>query len=282
MKKFICMTGILFMCILISSSALNAQTLGQENLFLKSGFWPIDTAMDSTHNHYGVGSFWGTVVFGRDTLVSNGALDIFIVKYGPDGKLAWAIKEGGKKNDAGFGLCVDASGNVYVTGYFSDNVSFGFGTAYLTNKGGYDTFVAKYGPSGNLLWVKRQGGSGFDAGYDITADKSGNVYVTGFFSDTLTLGGVQHPSAGKRDFLVAKYDKNGTLLWITQGGGAQDDYGHTISIDNAGNIVVEGIFTDQASFNGKYVDGDLLGPNSFRAVYDTNGNLRSASLGDPN
>ncbi len=271
MKKIICMASILLMSMFVSSTVLNAQTIGQESPFSKSGIWVTDTAMDALHNHYGVGSFWGTVIFGKDTMTSNGGTDIFIVKYGPDKKLVWAVKEGGRKNDAGFGLCLDDLGNICITGYFSNTASFGFGSAHPINRGGYDIFITKYGPSGNLLWVKRQGGSGFDAGYDIAADKSGNVFVTGFFSDTLTIAGVQHVSVGRRDAFVAKYDKNGNFIWFKQGGGAKDDYGDSISIDSAGNIVVEGMYIDQATFDGETVDECFLGPHDFYAVYDPSG-----------
>ncbi len=268
-----CMVSILSVCMFAPFTILNSQVLSQESLFSKSGFWPIDTAMDSEHNHYAIGSFWGTVVFGKDTLASDGLLDVFIVKYGHDGKLLWAIKEGGRKNDAGFGLCVDSLGNVYATGYFSDTASFG--SVSLVGDKEYDVFVAKYDSSGNLLWANRQGGPCFDAGYDIVCDEFGDVYVTGFLSDTLAESGTSFLGTGNRDVFVSKYDKNGTLLWTTRGGGAKDDYGHTISVDSTGNIVVEGFFTDQAVFDGETIDGRFPGPNSFYSVYNSSGNKKS-------
>ncbi len=211
MKKFICMTGILLMCVLAPFGILNAQTLSQESLFSKSGFWPIDTAMDPAHNHYAVGSFWGTVRFGEDTLTSDGAPDIFIVKYGPDGKLLWAVKEGGKKNDGGFGLWVDTLGNVYVTGYFSDTATFS--QFELVSAGAEDFFLAKYDKRGNLIWATRAGGEGKDVGLGIIFNEHGNLRVMEYISGKVIFKGkeIQKKTDGT---VVATYGIDGTLLSI--------------------------------------------------------------------
>ena len=65
---------------------------------------------------------------------------------------------GGIGNDAGTAIAADAAGNTYVTGYFSDAVTFGPGQT-RTSTGGSDIFVAKYDPAGNLVWVQQAGGA---------------------------------------------------------------------------------------------------------------------------
>ena len=82
---------------------------------------------------------------------------------------------------------MDASGNVYTTGYFQGTVDFdpGAGTFNLTSAGLQDIFISKLDAAGNFVWAKQLGGTLNDVGYSIALDTSGNVYTTGFFRDTV-------------------------------------------------------------------------------------------------
>ncbi|SVC88097.1 uncharacterized protein METZ01_LOCUS340951, partial [marine metagenome] len=74
----------------------------------------------------------------------------------------WAINGGNAIRPTSIG--VDASGNVYVTGYFNGTRDFdpGAGTTNLTSNGSYDIFFAKYNSSGELVWAKSVGSSKAD------------------------------------------------------------------------------------------------------------------------
>ena len=84
--------------------------------------------------------------------------EMFLVKYDPNGNLVWAKAATGSFSVSGFAVATDNSGNIFVTGSFGHH-NFGgnvtFGTTTLTSVGGGDVFVAKYDPSGNVLWAKR-------------------------------------------------------------------------------------------------------------------------------
>jgi hypothetical protein len=148
----------------------------------------------SNGNVYVTGFFQGTVNFGGTILSSSGGYDIFIVKFTGDGVFQWAKKAGGYGEDKGFAISSDFSGNAYVTGYFSSTANFS-GTN-ITRTGGKDVFIAKYNSSGDLVWVKKTGGSDNDAGNGIKVDNYGRVFVTGGFRYTSEFGPFTLNSSG--------------------------------------------------------------------------------------
>jgi len=99
-----------------------------------------------------------------------------------------------------------------VTGEFGGSATFGPGETNettLVSAGAGDIFVAKYNPSGDLVWARQAGGSGFDVGFCIAVDGSGNSYVTGKFSGSATFGPGETNettlvSAGFVDIFIAK------------------------------------------------------------------------------
>jgi len=119
-----------------------------------------------------------------------------------NGNWLWAIQAGGTDNDFGYGIAVDANGNSYATGSFSESVTFG--TTTLTSSGYEDIFVAKLDSSGNWLWAKQAGGTDYDDGNGIAVDDNGNSYVTGYYEGSATFGATTLTSIGSWDIFVAK------------------------------------------------------------------------------
>src|SRR5690606_28720910 len=125
--------------------------------------------------------------------------DIFLVKYNASGKVLWATHAGGTGNDNSNSVSTDALGNVYITGNFMSE-SITFGTDTLTRKGYSDIFLAKYDARGNALWAKSVGGTKRNYANSVSADASGNVYITGYFdSDSITFGTTTLTNAGSND-----------------------------------------------------------------------------------
>ena len=162
-------------------------------------------AVDASGNVYVTGSYNGTATFGTTTKTSAGGYDIFVAKYNSSGTLQWVQSAGGTSYDYGRGIAVDASGNVYVTGYYEGTATFG--TTTKISAGGHNIFVAKYNSSGALQWVQSARGTLYDIGSDIAVDGSGNVYVTGRYQGTATFGNNSLTSAGATDIFVARIDK---------------------------------------------------------------------------
>jgi hypothetical protein len=148
------------------------------------------------------------------------------------------------------------TGDALVTGYFRGSVDFGGGA--LASAGGDDIFLARYsGSSGGYMWAKRFGSYDSDRGCGVALDGSGNVLVTGSFSDTVNFGGTALSSGGTAggqygsfDSFIAKYSGTGAYLWSESYGGLQNDMGRGVAVDPSGMTVATGSFQGSATFRG--------------------------------
>lgn len=181
----------LILCMFIWSYG-SAEDLSWVNRYGATGEDAVNaSAVDSLNNLYTTGVFSGAVDFNEGKgsavqLTSLGGLDIFITKTGSDGTLLWAKRIGSTGSDYGLALDIDDRGAVYVTGRFAGTVDFdpGLGVFNLKATSGYDIFVLKLDTSGDFIWAKKMGGTGWDVGNAIAVDKDRNVVVTGRFDGT--------------------------------------------------------------------------------------------------
>lgn len=76
------------------------------------------------------------------------------------------------------GIDADLAGNTYVTGYFNGTMNTASGTV---TSNGDDVFVAKFSPTGSLLYVITGGGGGNDRAMGIAYETvgTGAFYITG-------------------------------------------------------------------------------------------------------
>jgi PKD repeat protein len=206
-------------------------------------------AVDGGGNVAVTGYFSNGVNFGGTTLMSlNAMTDIFVARFTTAGVHSWSKRFGASDgSESGYGVVMDSSGNVLVTGYALKAVDFGGGS--LTALGGTDAFVAKYAAtSGAHMWSRRIGGPANDYGYGITVNPSTNdVYVTGAFEHTANFGGTSLTPWGGSDAFLAKYTSGGTLTSVRQLGGASADIGRAIDF-NAGTLATAGYFSGSGSF----------------------------------
>jgi hypothetical protein len=204
-------------------------------------------AVDSSGNAYVAGTTTSTNFPTAHPLqaVLHGGQDAFVAKLNPAGAaLVYSTYLGGNSYDLGQGIAVDSSGNAYVTGY---TVSTDFPTVSPIQGvfGGYiDAFVAKLNPGGSaLVYSTYLGGGGEDEGYGITADSSGNAYVTGSTRSTNfpTASPIQAVLRGSGDAFVAKVNPAGSaLVYSTYLGGSSGGGGTGIAVDASGNAYVTG------------------------------------------
>ncbi|MBI4930778.1 MAG: SBBP repeat-containing protein [Bacteroidetes bacterium] len=203
---------------------------------------------DVAGNCYLTGYFTGNATFGGTALASAGYFDtdIFLIKYNPSGIMLWAKRAGGTANDIGYGIDVANNGQIFVGGVFYGTKSFGGNM--LTRVSGSNGFLAKFESSGKLAWTRGTNGTGLNEYRKVSTDAAGNCYVAAAISQDVLFGSINITSAGGKDACIVKYDQKGSLMWVLQGGGTEDDEGMTISSDQAGNCYVGGEFNTNGEF----------------------------------
>ena len=215
-----------------------------------------------------------TFVFGSDTLVGYFNFPkILVVKYDSIGNACWARSAIGDYVDQSTSISTDAAGNAYVTGFFGSS-ALDFGTDTLYNNYASNIFIVKYDSLGNVLWAKcsEEVSNNQSYGWGITADASGNVYVTGEASavpitfDTITLN--------SNGAFIVKYNSIGNVVWaksIIGGSFDSDWYNCNICLDLLGNFYIVGEFYSTITIGGTTLTNTGMA-DIFVAKYDINGN----------
>jgi len=132
----------------------------------------------------------------------------------------WLANIGSSGNDRGYAVAFDSSGNIYTAGY-----SPGVGA------GAEDVLLVKYDFFGTVLWQRTLGGISDEEATSLAIDSSGNVYIH---------GQTESDGAGSRDFLLAKYDSSGTVLWQRVLGQSGNDFAGGIALDSSDNVYMTG------------------------------------------
>jgi hypothetical protein len=101
--------------------------------------------------------------------------------------------------------------------------------------------------------------------YGLAVDATGNVYATGTFYSSIDLNpgaaSVIRTTSGASDgdIFVVKLSPTGDYVWGETLGGAGLDIGYGLAIDNEGDVVLGGMFSDIVDFDPNPVSAYALG-----------------------
>ncbi len=203
----------------------------------------------------------------------------FLAKFNANGALQWSTYYGGN----GGGIAIDEhSGNIYLTGGTYNNSGVATTGAFQTSlMGMYDAFLAKFSPSGSLLWGTYYGEASFIGGVGAALDSSGNVYFTGTtstFSGMATNGAYQ--TSGDTiwdDVFLAKFSGSGSRLWATYYGGPGLEECRAVATDGA-NVYITGStksgtgIATAGAYQTSYAGGVYFG-DAFIAKFSSSGSI---------
>jgi hypothetical protein len=273
-RKFLCV--VLLSLLEFQSNGQTAPTWNWTRDVVCSGTTANSNAFgittDANGNVFLAGYFQTSVTLGATTRTSVGGNDALIIKYDTQGNIVWSATGGGTGMDNANCVAVDASGNVYVAGFFTTNATFGSLSITNPNPSYSQIFLAKYDSLGTVQWVRTGGGSSNDYAEDLAIDAAGNVYMAGSYQSSTQFGMLTTNSAGLQDAFLVKYDPNGNAIWLRTGSGRALDNGYGVGCDNNGGVYFTGFFSDTATFSGQSVIS-AGGYDVYWAKYDTAGNL---------
>jgi hypothetical protein len=230
-----------------------------------------DISTDAAGNVYITGTFQTMAVFGQDTVTSNfNNIAVYITEFDPAGnvlKVVTAPAAGG----AAYSVCIDAQGNMYVSGYYASGIEFPNNTL-LTYPQDNNMFVAKYGSNGDFLWAQEGAGPKGSVGSTVSVSSTGDVYVGGSFNDSITFGTTTYCDSAQCGFLV-KYDAGGVIQWVD----LIPAYSINVSssgIDAQDNCIITGSYSGTATFGNTNLPGSTseVFRDIFIAGYNPQGN----------
>jgi len=154
------------------------------------------------------------VVAGREDSIG----DAIVVKYYSNGTQIWNTTIDNGAIDGANGVSVDSNDDIIIVGF--TNLS-----------GSVDVWTVKLNSSGSILWNETISGPNEDVGEDVTIDSNDSIILTGYMEDAVS----------DKDYLVAKYNSSGTLIWnVTISESNDDDQAQGVAVDSEDNIFVTG------------------------------------------
>lgn len=215
---------------------------------------------DDDGNIYFGGSFDDRRDFdpGVDSVIlqASGIWDAYLLKLDKDGQYQWIHHLGNLGDNWIHDVLVNNENQIYVGGYFSDELDFDPGTnEKILSATNSDPFIWKLDSAGALIWVASFPGVSFDQTKDLELDHLGNVYATGFFAETVDFD----PGPGTHlitctgdddldDVFAVMLNSNGEFVWAYAAGGLGNDGGAEIKVDSNGHIFITGVFNEKAGF----------------------------------
>ncbi len=210
-----------------------------------------------------------TLLVSADTVNS----DFFISRYTATGDLIWVKQFGGNQNDLVNGLAMDANENYYITGYFMSTTDFDAGvgvTSYTAPSGIKSFYMAKYDVNCNLVWANYGNNPINGIGNDIVLAPSGEVYVVGNFTGSLTIANagstLMLASLSEKTF-VLKCTQSDSILW----GKALTDHGNfSIAASKSNAIYISGSDKNSLVYQIRLTKLDSAGNISWTQVLGAN------------
>ena len=177
----------------------------------------VSFGVDAAGDAYLFGNYRESITLGALTLSAAGPNEnAFAAKLSADGNWLWAVQPDAAAGGYGFRSSVDAAGNQFIAGTFRGLLQIG--TNHLESLPGQTSFYfAKLDHDGHVVWAAKSSMPG-DYVYlgirDVKADGAGGFYLSGIFTDRVSLGGLQL-SAGSNQWsgFLARLNGDGGGVW---------------------------------------------------------------------
>jgi hypothetical protein len=163
----------------------------------------------------------GYIAVGETRSFSADSIDVYLIKTDAGGDTVWTRMYGGASHDGGMSVQQTSDGGYIVAGYTG---SFGAGQN--------DVYLIKTDTSGDTVWTRTYGGTGWDDGMSVQETSDGGYVIAGA---TNSFG------AGGSDAYLIKTDASGDTVWTRAFGGAISDDARSVHQTSDGGYIIAGI-----------------------------------------
>jgi len=173
---------------------------------------------------------------------SEGVKDVFVMKLDPQGVVLWNQTYGGPGYDESSHIALGQEGQIFLTGWFSEEVDFG--DQIHTSAGDKDVFLLQIDQTGQTLWSRRFGSEEDDRGYSIGVREDGHVVVSGTFRAVADFDGHEEISNGEEDVFFLALSKEGEVVHIKSIGGPYGDRIEDFVVTEDSGVIGVGFYMD--------------------------------------
>jgi gliding motility-associated-like protein len=178
----------------------------------------------------------------------------------------WGANTFGQFTNEANDVELNSNEEAYIAGYITGETAFNTTNVVPSAAGNGDIYVAKYSPSGTLIWKQAFGGNYSDCAIDLAVGPDQNIVVTGQFFGSVNFGSTTlTSSANSKDIFIVKLDPSGNVIWARSEGGNLAENAYGVTVDNQNNVILTGQFQGTA----------VIGTNTFTSIIDPNTNLPS-------
>ena len=198
----------------------------------------------------------------------------------------WLNTVGDEYDDEARAITIDNQSNLISVGSFQGSAVFSSSDILTTsNDSNRDIFIQKTDLDGNLIWVKRLGGSDHEDAYDVAVDADDNIYIRGTYFGTVDFdmgSGTTELTSGitYTKTFVLKLNSNGDFQWVRDFNGIYiynfHFGGENLELDQEGNVYISGVYNGEFDFDptsGVHMLDSDGQDNAFLLKLDTDGNF---------
>lgn len=222
-------------------------------------------AVDSVGNVSVTGQFFGSITFSPGNTVTATGPDIYVARLDSAGGFLWAKKIDTLNSALPFGLVADSAGDIIVSFETNSTTDAGGGTITPST---YDAVLVKYSSGGVFQWQKQIGGTGEEYAPELAVDSNKRPVVAFHTDGPLTIDGVDLPSGGGHDIVVAALEPSGALRWAKRYGLISDQTSPVVTVGPKGQIGLGCLASGNIDFGlgslptmGSDVALAVIGPN---------------------
>ena len=223
-------------------------------------------------------------------LTSEGLSDTFILRLDENGDFISAQQYGGTGIDLAIDMTVNAVGDLFITGYFTNAADMNPDAVeehiLTATGGGFAGYVLHLNNAGEFVKAGlTHGGETFNNG--IAVDEMDNIYVSGYFTGTVNFNHdpngtpINYTSATQYNGFVMKVDSFGNVAWAKHLECNDFLMGYDVAVTGEGNVVSAGYFTGTADFDPSSDEFSLTHQSSnatdaYLSILDAEGNFINA------